>query len=207
MKQLEPRQIAVGVVILGLAGLIYLASRPLKRSGQMGSCQSNLKQIGLGMMQYVRDYDEQFPRAQNWMEELRPYMVGYSTPIQSTNFQRLFRCPATQNYYALNVYYDRISAMQDKSSSSAPLAFDFVGGRLNQADDGANWPIPPIHANLQRSGNNVLFGDGHVELRQNKPPFRPFAPRPRPAPAATSASRAATIVTKARAKNARRKQK
>lgn len=175
---MKPRQIAVGVVLCGLAGLVYLASRPLKRSGQTWNCQSNLKQIGLGMFQYTRDYDEQFPRAENWMEELRPYTVRYKNSVDSKIFQQVFRCPTKQSYYALNVYYDRLSMIQDKSPSSSPLVFDFAGGRLNQSDDGKNWPISPVHTTLQTTGNNVLFGDGHVELRQSKPPFRRFAPRP-----------------------------
>ena len=55
---MKPRQVAVGIVWCGLAGVIYWAAQPLRRAGQMSACQSNLKQIGLGTMQYVRDYDE-----------------------------------------------------------------------------------------------------------------------------------------------------
>ena len=197
---MKPRQIAVGVVLCGLAGLIYAASRPLKRSGQTWNCQSNLKQIGLGMMQYSRDYDEQFPRAENWMEELRPYVRGFGQNDESDAVVGArYLCPTTKGYYALNVYYDRLSMAQDKSPSSSPLAFDFVNGRLNQSDDGKNWPIPPIHTTLQTTGNNVLFGDFHVELRQNKPRFHPFASRaaatatPLPKPAIKPKSKKAKL--------------
>lgn len=177
---MKPRQVAAGFVILGLAGVIYGISRPLKRSGQTWNCQSNLKQIGLGMMQYSRDYDEKFPRAVNWAEGLRLYTVGSRTSVESTNFQRLFRCPTTNGYYALNVHYDRLSMIQDKSPRSSPLVFDIANSRLNQSDNGKSWPVPPIHTTLQTTGNNVLFGDGHVELRQNRPRFRALAPLPKP---------------------------
>ncbi len=200
---MKPRQIAVSVVLCGLAGLIYLASRPLKRSGQTWNCQSNLKQIGLGMSQYARDYDEQFPRAENWMEELRPYVRGFGPNHESDAVVGArYLCPTTNGYYALNVYYDRLSMIQDKSPTSSPLVFDFVNGRLNQSDDGRNWPISPIHTTLQTTGNNVLFGDGHVELRQNKPPFRKFAPLP----AATATPKAKTK-PKLRAKSGRKEKK
>ena len=177
---MKPRQVAIGVVLLGLAGLVYGASRPLKRSGQTWNCQSNLKQIGLGMMQYARDYDENFPRAEDWAEGLRPYTVSSKNPVDSSMFQQLFRCPASESYYALNRYYDRLAAFQDRAPRSSPLVFDVEFGRLNQSDDGKSWPNPPVHATLQTSGNNVLFGDGHVELRGNKPVFRKFAPLPKP---------------------------
>ncbi len=176
MKQIKPRQIAVGVVILGVAGLVYGASIPLKRSGKTWNCQSNLKQIGLGMMQYIRDYDEKYPRANDWALALRPYLVSSARSVESAQFQSLMRCPATDGYYALNSYYAQISMIQDKNPRSSPLVFDVRNGQLNQSDNGKSWPIPPIHTTLQTSGNNVLFADSHVELRQNQPPFRAFAP-------------------------------
>ena len=172
---MKPRQVAVGVVILGVAGLIYGASIPLKRSGKTWNCQSNLKQIELGMMQYVRDYDEQFPRAKDWADALRPYTVRASNSRESAEFQLRMRCPTTDSYYALNVYYAQISMAQDSSPRTSPLVFDIRNGILNQSDNGANWPVSPVHTTLQTTGNNVLFGDGHVELRQNKPAFRTFA--------------------------------
>ena len=197
MRRLEgdavkPRQIAVGVVIIGLSGLIYGASIPLKRSGKTWNCQANLKQIGLGMMQYTRDYDEHYPRAKDWATVLRPYSVGRSNRGDDSAFEAIFRCPATDGFYALNVYYTQISMAQDLSPRTAPLIFDFPNGVLNQSDDGAGWPNPPIHTTLQTTGNNVLFGDAHVELRGNKPVFRPFAPLPKPAATPTPKPRAKT---------------
>lgn len=177
---MKARQVAVGVVILGLVGVVYGASRPLKRSGKTWNCQSNLKQIGLGMMQYARDYDEQFPRAANWADALRPYTVGHNNPDANSIFEPLFRCPTTNGYYALNVNFDRLAMIQDKSPRASPLVFDIKSGRLNQSDNGKSWPNPPIHTTLQTTGNNVLFADGHVELRGNKPRFRKFAPLPKP---------------------------
>ena len=198
---MKPRQVAIGVVLCGLAGLIYLAARPLKRSGKTWNCQSNLKQIGLGMFQYTRDYDEQFPRSADWMEELRPYVRGFGPNHESDAVVGThYLCPTTNGYYALNVYYDRLSMIQDKSPSSSPLVFDFVSGSLNQSNDGKNWPIPSIHTTLQTTGNNVLFGDGHVELRQDKPPFRKFAPRPE-----ATATPIAKIKSKPRSKSGSKK--
>ena len=134
------------------------------------------------MSQYNRDYDENYPRAANWAQGLSPYLPHstvyvQSADLQSVALQQTFRCPATENYYAFNLYYAQISMAQDKSPRSSPLIFDICGGQLNQTDSGAGWPIPPVHTTLQMTGNNVLFGDGHVELRGSKPAFRAFAAR------------------------------
>jgi prepilin-type processing-associated H-X9-DG protein/prepilin-type N-terminal cleavage/methylation domain-containing protein len=62
------------------------------------TCQTNLKQMGLGVMQYVRDYDENFPLAvtgapetstsqlpcKGWGDAIQPY-------LKST---RLYQCPS-----------------------------------------------------------------------------------------------------------------
>ncbi len=180
---MKPRQIALGVTILGLAGVVYLAAQPLRRSEQMSACQSNLKQIGLGTMQYVRDYDEQFPIARNWADGMAPYLgvsAQPSRPNAEKDFQQLFRCPTSRAFYVYNDFYSTISASQDKNSASSPLIYEAATGARNASDKGQSWPTIPIHALIQTRGNNVLFGDGHVELRENKPTFKVFPPLDHP---------------------------
>lgn len=180
MKRFAPRHVAFGVLVAAGAGVaLYLAAQPLKRSGQMSSCQSNLKQIGLGTMQYVRDYDEQFPIARNWADGLAPYLgvnTKPSRPNAEKSFQRLFRCPTSGTFYVYNGFYSTISASQDKNSASSPLLYEAAVGGRNASDRGQSWPKIPIHSIIQSRGNNVLFGDGHVELRANKPRFKVFPP-------------------------------
>ncbi|RYG99049.1 DUF1559 domain-containing protein, partial [archaeon] len=65
-----------------------------RENARRSSCQSNLKQIGLGMMQYTQDYDERFPVAYlhdtgsgtywGWMQAMQPY-------LKST---QIFQCPS-----------------------------------------------------------------------------------------------------------------
>ena len=45
------------VVVYMVFGPVYFASRPT-RSGPRSTCASNLKQIGLGILMYAQDYDE-----------------------------------------------------------------------------------------------------------------------------------------------------
>lgn len=52
-------ELLVVVAILGiLAAILFPVFSRARESGRRTSCQSNLKQIGLGMIQYSQDYDE-----------------------------------------------------------------------------------------------------------------------------------------------------
>ena len=58
-------------------------------------CRRNLQLLSLAIAQYVQDYDERYPRAQNWQENLQPY----------TKSREVFRCPELrqgESGYALN---------------------------------------------------------------------------------------------------------
>ena len=48
-------------IIAILAAILFPAFARARENARRASCQSNLKQIGLGLMQYTQDYDERFP--------------------------------------------------------------------------------------------------------------------------------------------------
>ncbi len=66
-----------GAARASLFDLIFGGARSNARSA---SCQSNLKQIGLGLIQYTQDYDERYPLATSkgseygWAQEIQPYL-------------------------------------------------------------------------------------------------------------------------------------
>ena len=78
-----------------------------RENARRASCLSNLKQIGLGVMMYVQDYDEHYPWAQifyssstssQWHKIIQPY-------VKST---QVFLCPsssATENSIGTNGSY------------------------------------------------------------------------------------------------------
>lgn len=99
MRQITRLEIGLLVAVLSLGfGLMYSAYQPRRENQSRATCQINLKQIGLALMQYSQDYDEHLPRAwfgrdagpsdakinYKWMDALQPY-----TPLQP----KYFECP------------------------------------------------------------------------------------------------------------------
>ena len=53
--------LVVIAIIAILAAILFPVFARARENARRASCMSNLKQIGLGMMMYVQDYDEQYP--------------------------------------------------------------------------------------------------------------------------------------------------
>ncbi len=93
--------LVVIAIIAILAAILFPVFGRARENARRASCQSNLKQIGLGVMQYVQDYDERYPLKDyptdvspwfgwgwaHWMTVTQPY-------LKST---QLFHCPSSSN--------------------------------------------------------------------------------------------------------------
>ncbi|RYX82561.1 DUF1559 domain-containing protein [bacterium] len=53
--------LVVIAIIAILAAILFPVFARARENARRASCQSNLKQIGLGVMQYIQDYDEKYP--------------------------------------------------------------------------------------------------------------------------------------------------
>ena len=84
------------VVIAILAAILFPVFAKAREKGRQASCQSNEKQLVLGILQYVQDYDERFPGRLNgmapgeWHEEY-PWRRVIQPYVQST---AVMRCPS-----------------------------------------------------------------------------------------------------------------
>lgn len=79
-------ELLVVIAIIGiLAAILFPVFARARENARRSSCVSNLKQIGLGVMQYTQDYDEYLPLNDNgpqwansqatcWIDEIRPYI-------------------------------------------------------------------------------------------------------------------------------------
>ena len=58
--------LVVIAIIAILAAILFPVFAQARESARMSSCLSNLKQIGLGTMMYLQDYDEKYPNTIAW---------------------------------------------------------------------------------------------------------------------------------------------
>ncbi len=93
--------LVVIAIIAILAAILFPVFARARENARRASCQSNLKQIGLGILQYNQDYDEKFPMAEyggggsgvpqlQWYGAIQPYMKSGTQYGQGGVFQ----CPS-----------------------------------------------------------------------------------------------------------------
>ena len=76
--------LVVIAIIAILAAILFPVFARARENARRSSCQSNLKQIGLGVLQYTQDYDEFYPMfiqyggtnatQQGWAQVIQPYI-------------------------------------------------------------------------------------------------------------------------------------
>lgn len=100
--------LVVIAIIAILAAILFPVFAKARENARRASCQSNLKQIGLGMLQYVQDYDETYSGAFkapaggriHWGELIFPYTKSaqiYICPSNTTLLSNDGLTNATQN--------------------------------------------------------------------------------------------------------------
>ncbi len=80
--------LVVIAIIAILAAILFPVFARARENARRSSCQSNLKQIGLGIMQYTQDYDEKYPEGNgdgwwqvNWVRNTQPYQKQAVRPL------------------------------------------------------------------------------------------------------------------------------
>src|SRR3954465_14115366 len=83
--------LVVIAIIAILAAILFPVFGRARENARRSSCQSNMKQIGIGLMQYVQDYDEPLVPNNIQYEVLRSYAEILQPYIKS---EQVFQCPS-----------------------------------------------------------------------------------------------------------------
>ena len=183
--------VVISIIAL-LAAILFPVFARVRESARRSSCQSNLKQIGLGLTQYAQDYDEKLPNlGTNDYAATGYWQAQVLTYIKST---QIFACPSNTevqvasakdgttftNHYAANA----IGNVYDPGAKDNAGAFDGFSGRgmslaafLDTSKTisvfeyrknsyfttpDQSWAIDGLFAG-HLTTSNYLFVDGHVK--------------------------------------------
>ncbi len=174
--------LVVIAIIALLAAILFPVFSRARENARKSSCANNLKQLGVGVAQYVQDYDEIWPmiwngntNVYNWAPGEFPYVKSY----------QVYRCPSDSRDHAssyLGNNWLHIKALADiqKVSSVVYLIEGYTGAGGNFSPNQANYfrglnedytlwnathRITQASNGLPRhlGAANVLFVDGHVK--------------------------------------------
>ena len=83
--------LVVIAIIAILAAILFPVFARARENARRSSCQSNLKQIGLGMIQYAQDYDEKITPSP---PQPRQRCLGRDDPALHQGARSSFKCPS-----------------------------------------------------------------------------------------------------------------
>jgi prepilin-type processing-associated H-X9-DG protein len=117
---------------------------------QFSQCQSQLKQLGLGAMQYAQDFDEVFPSHEEWQKDIMPYIRNAD----------LLHCPKdaeNPNSYSFNTDMGNFALAQVKAPTQTILIYE-----------GKDRKFDFRHQVGEEKLTNILFVDGHLKAFSEK---------------------------------------
>lgn len=146
--------LVVIAIIAILAAILFPVFARTRENARRASCQSNLKQIALGMKQYVQDYDETgpptligglppvtYPKAPwGWADSLQPYLKNI----------QIFQCPS-----------ERFTPIDD------PTIAAYSDYWLNESLSKLNEAAVLQSSFTVMSGDGDSFGNGGGDYRAN----------------------------------------
>jgi prepilin-type N-terminal cleavage/methylation domain-containing protein/prepilin-type processing-associated H-X9-DG protein len=172
-------ELLVVIAIIGLlAAILFPVFARVRENGRRSYCQSNLKQIGLGIAQYVQDSDERMPftligskpagaNSGRWVHVLQPYFKSYELlkcPTHSAGFGFVAASPSNDNssYTAFNWGYG------DPSTGAGAGAWSHLAaGGASGVPAGSTFSNPSL-AQIQNASSTLMMADGDGALSERR---------------------------------------
>ena len=175
--------LVVIAIIAILAAILFPVFARARENARRASCSSNLKQIGLGLLQYVQDYDENMVRTSygagfgdgrsgpdryKWMDAVQPYVKStqlFNCPSDAQPFGRPYIQtvpgvgPANNfNYgsYSINCAGDGLSGPSSNERDVSNAAIQAPATTIWVADQEAYATVDPAYRFV---GNNITFDE------------------------------------------------
>lgn len=161
--------LVVIAIIAILAAILFPVFSRARENARRASCQSNLKQIGLGIMQYTQDYDEKLPHSANYnvfgAGSFDPNSLSSRKEAQSWRSMIYPYVKSAQVYYCPSYFpeYNGAPTKQDWQPNLDGTVDDFTtsGYAVNEGR------VPPDSDISQRGIGGIrgpFAGSGHLAV-------------------------------------------
>ncbi len=187
--------LVVIAIIAILAAILFPVFARARENARRSSCQSNLKQIGLGLLQYSQDYDEKFMSENDgvnaYKQTIQPYLKSaqiWACPSNPQNSNIAFPAVPSQNLPAIVISYSSNPRVIVPSwSGTSGLALSFVQSPsqkiiITESFNPYGFVYPWMTVDDARNSGwaghlgtfNNLFIDGHVKAYRPTQTASPF---------------------------------
>ncbi len=194
--------LVVIAIIAILAAILFPVFAQAREAARKTSCMNNCKQIALGTMQYVQDYDETFPKgwhgypaAVYWFTVIEPYIKssGVATPAGIYKCPSWVRTTGAQRAYGWNIGWNNASPAYGNGFGYYPLdgapyrtlasigrpADTIFCGDISEYPSGGNQLyIVRVATDVRytparhQGGANYCFADGHAKWLKQDAAFQ-----------------------------------
>ncbi len=134
--------LVVIAIIAILAAILFPVFARARENARRASCESNLKQVGLGVLQYVQDYDERFPigvtaaaatagTPYGWAEAIQPYLKStqiYQCPSETTSPPSLGTTIPVSQIAGYTDYYANSNVLGNSQAAMNNVALTVFAG-------------------------------------------------------------------------------
>ena len=188
--------LVVIAIIAILAAILFPVFARARENARRSSCQSNLKQIGLGILQYTQDYDERYPSSEmdynnpgtglvqaTWDTVIQPYvkssqlLVCPSDSASQRVTHPIYGANTTRSYSATTQVFGAYI-----NTGSAPLSLAAIPETaltvMVAERDQPNFATWTYYGRVDNLGSelayrhletaNFLYCDGHVKTQKGK---------------------------------------
>ncbi len=178
--------LVVIAIIALLAAILFPVFARARENARKSSCSSQVKQLGLGIKQYMQDYDDTFP-ADGRAVASQP-LTGWAYTIQPyLKSEQLLQCPSdsatvvlgpttakledrailpnfTDYAYNFNLGSGTLADAQVERQANVVMLGDASAGTASSAAAySVSKPQGTIGPRRHLEGGNYIFADGHVK--------------------------------------------
>lgn len=196
--------LVVIAIIALLAAILFPVFARARENARRASCQSNMKQLGLGLAQYIQDYDERMPYAGNfqswgvgghWVAGTNgeflanpsapfAYQTGRTADVQNgaiypyVKSTQIFVCPSTEDGRLKNLSYSMNCAVAGIHQNSIESSSEIVTliDEDKTLNDGFFWAV--ANASSADALTQTHLGGGNLLFYDGHVKFHNYAAFP-----------------------------